>query len=99
MSFELLLFRPELVECVAFVQGTVFHDPVDRVAVVNVDERVLVEDHQIRQLARLEGGRSLTLGFFQVVAVRGIATVEIRDDVRHAGFIHLFVQRGQLFFQ
>jgi hypothetical protein len=41
-------------EGVAFRQGTVFHDPVDRVGVVNVDDRVLVEDHHIRQLARLE---------------------------------------------
>ena len=51
----LFLFRPDLVEGVAVIKGAVFDDVTDLTAVVDVIERVLVEDDQVGDLADLDG--------------------------------------------
>src|ERR1700687_1631078 len=51
---ELFLFRPDLVQRVALEQFPILHDPVDAVRVVDVVERVLVQDQQIGKFPRLD---------------------------------------------
>ena len=46
---------PDLVEGVAVIKGAVFDDVTDLTAVVDVIERVLVEDDQVGDLADLDG--------------------------------------------
>ena len=51
----LFLFRPDLVEGVAVVENTVFHDIADLAAVVDVFEGVLVKDDEIGDFADFDG--------------------------------------------
>ena len=44
--------RPDLLERVPEEQLAVLHDPADRVGVADVLERILVEHHEVRELAR-----------------------------------------------
>src|SRR5215467_5850117 len=54
-GLEFLLLGPDLVERVALEEFAILHHPVNGVGVVDVIERILVHDDQIRQLARLDG--------------------------------------------
>src|SRR5207253_1699326 len=49
-----LLPRPDLVQCTSIVQPAVLHYVLDRVRVLDVLERILVEHLKIRELPRLE---------------------------------------------
>src|SRR5688572_8497309 len=51
---ELSFGRPELVECVSIVQPTVLHDVSDRIRVLDLDQRILVEYQEVRKLTNLE---------------------------------------------
>jgi len=54
-----LVGRPHLIQRIACEQFTVFHHVFDRHRVVNVVERVLLEDDQIGQLAFLNTAQVL----------------------------------------